>query len=146
MKIISVVNDMSWRENRKNMIFFLISFVATMMLHTLLHFFAFCGIFNESVTLITGIAFYFSLPLLAILYGFYSYAVFEKVIIPNLIFFATYSIFIGVISSGAISVIKDIKEHFFANLINSIPLTVIVVVLSLITSVLARWEYQALKK
>lgn len=145
-KNIPIVNDMFWRVNKKNIIFFLISFVTTMILHTLLHFFAFCDRFNVSITLITGITFYLSLPLLSILYGFYSYAVFEKVIVPNLILFASYNVLIGIISSGAIAAVKDIEEYFFANFIKSIPLAVIVVVLSLITSILARWEYQDLKK
>ena len=80
-------------------------------------------------------------PILSILFGFYSYAITKRVILPNLCLFLTYQIFIG----GVIGYIIE-EEKFFLLFFDCLLISCIVTGLSLITSFFAMWDYKSFKK
>ena len=49
-----------------------------------------------AVGLISGILLFVATPMLAMLFGFYSYAITKRIVLPNLILFFSYIFFIGV--------------------------------------------------
>lgn len=80
-------------------------------------------------------------PILSILFGFYSYAITKRVILPNLCLFLTYQIFIG----GFIGYIVE-GEKFFFMFFDCLPISCFVTGISLITSFFAMWDYKSFKK
>lgn len=99
-----------------------------------------------AVGLISGILLFVATPMLAMLFGFYSYAITKRVLLPNLLLFLSYDLWIGGLIAYLVAMLKNAEKYSFSSLFDAIPLTCIVTGISLATSFVAMWEYRSFKK
>ena len=83
--------------------------------------------------------------ILPVLYGFYSYAITKRIILPNLILFLVYDVFWGGFLSYIICVLEN-KKYSVDMLLDALPMGGIVIGLSLLTSLVAMWDYKSMKR
>lgn len=101
---------------------------------------------NFAVGLISGILLFLATPMVAMLFGFYSYAITKRVLLPNLLLFLSYDLWIGGLIAYLVAMLKNAEKYSFSSLFDAIPLTCIVTGISLATSFVAMWEYRSFKK
>ena len=99
-----------------------------------------------TVGLISGILLFVATPMLAMLFGFYSYAITKRVLLPNFLLFLTYDLWIGGLIAYLVARLRNIEIYSFSSLFDAIPIACIVTGISLATSLVARSEYRSFMK
>jgi hypothetical protein len=130
--------------HHKKSVFFGISCFA-LLFYGGLYFLIASEILSFEISLILWLIFFLATPILAILFGFYSYAITKRVFIPHLCLFLICSLFMGGIHY-LIMVLQNREEYSFYRLLDSVPFSCLITGLSLITSLVAMWEYKSMIK
>ena len=127
--------------NYKQLKIFIVISSLVMLLYGFVCLFFYFFVEKFEWAVICSLVFLLVTPILSILFGFYSYAITKRVILPNLCLFLTYQIFIG----GFIGYIIE-GEKFFFMFFDCLPISCIVTGISLITSFFAMLAYRFSKK
>lgn len=137
----SLSNDVDYRSVKKLIIVSSLS----LLIYGILYFIGYIDGIPFAFALICVFIYLPATLILPILFGFYSYAITKRIVLPNLILFFSYIIFIGVFIHFIISALEN-ESYSIYMFLDALPLALIVTSLSLVTSLVAMWDYKSLKK
>lgn len=138
-------NSLSKEVNYKSVKKFIIVSSLSLLIYGILYFIGYIDGTPFPLALICVLIYLSATLILPILFGFYSYAITKRIVLPNLILFFSYIFFIGVFVHFIISLLEN--ENYSINMfLDALPLAFIITGLSLVTSLIAMWDYKYLKR
>ncbi len=134
----SLSNDVNYKSVKKFIIVSSLSLLIYGMLYLI-------GYFDETIALICLFIYLPATLILPIFFGIFSYAITKRIVLPNLILFISYVVFIGIFMHLIISVLEN-EIYSIYMFLDAFPLAFIVTGLSFVASLIAMWDHKSLKR
>ena len=134
-------NDVNYKSVKR----FIIVSSLSVFVYGILCFIVFFDKSPYYIAFLSAIVLFIMTLILPSLFGCYSYLITKRVVLPNLILFFSYNIFVGGLVRFVVCIANG-KKHSFDMSSPPVLLAYIITVFSLVASLVTMWDYKSMKR